>query len=323
MVTTLRTPTIHDFELNGSVSPLVGLRKAVGLGTWSPTRPLGGWLMVYALIKASGALVPIVDRDDQVMEAAKELGHIDWSQYLDGGVWNDTHDEKVRVGVPTGLEFHDETTVLAKAHGKTGFWTEGHLFDRTDPESWERHLPRDKWPTPNDLDRADHFWNLSQMLKGTPRPLGLSAHGLMAESPCGKRIIWCKVTQAAVCELPKNPGSTAEPLLKGSPLRIVQMRKGMVTRSDRPCGACDCPAGSCEGLLRKAVHSGNMSQMIPQDLEGVDPAGEENRLPSGVRFDRLVSAVMKRFSLSRDDALAWLEQLQAEQTEQQKLRRTA
>lgn len=278
--------------MHGSVQPIVGMRK--GAGGYVPRRQLGGWLMTYGKVAPDGSVVPTVDRDDQVMEAARELGHIDWQSYLAKGAWNDTHDEGVIVGHPTGLEFHDGSTELSKASRKVGFWTEGHLWDPEDARSWTAFGC--STPSPRELERADHFWHLATMLKGSPRPLGFSAHGLMALSPCGKRIIKCKVTQAAICELPKNPDATID-LVKGSPLEL--MRKGIVTRSDRPCGRCSCPAGACEGLL-KGTSTSTISSIAPQDLEG---ANTDN---AARKMRKLVQAVAARYGIEESDALDWV-----------------
>lgn len=232
------------FVLNGAVVPLT---MAKGTSRAPPTRPLGGWLMTYGKVADDGTIVETVDRDGHVVEAARELGRIDWSPYLDGGLWNDTHNEDVIVGLPESLEFHDGTTPLSLAHGKVGFFTTGRLFDRDDPASWDG---LGRVPSAHELDRADHFWRLAHLLKGTPRPIGLSAHGGMRLSPCGKRIVYAVVKASAVCELPKNPDATLEPLELGRQ-GLLALRKGV---GAAPCGACRCPAGACAALA-KGVHA--------------------------------------------------------------------
>lgn len=290
------------FTIKGDVLPLVALRKAVA-GEWRPRRAMGGWLMTYGKVGPDGGIVPTVDRDGHTVEAAKELGHIDWSSYMKGGAWNDTHDEGVVVGLPTSLEFHDGTTALSKAHGKVGFWTTGYLLDREDPKTYEG---LGRTPTPNEFARADHFWSLSHLLKGMPRPLGLSAHGLMALSPCRTRIIYAKVDQAAVCELPINPDATLESLAKSlddSPLSVL--RKGMVGRA--ACGRCTCPPGACEGLLRKAVHTGEIGTraVVPESLEG--GVSDTDTSGSGQdRHERLVEMIMARYMIDRPKAERWI-----------------
>lgn len=285
---------IERFALTGSVLPLVALAKSAGAPR-APSRPLGGWLMTYGKLGPDGGIVPTVDRDGHTVEAARQLGNIDWSTYLREGRWNDTHDEEVLVGIPSTLEFHDGTTALSKSHGKVGFWTTGHLFDRRDPASWAG-LGRS--PRPVELERADHFWETAHLLKGTPRPIGLSAHGLMALSPCRKRIIYAKVTAAAVCELPVNPDTTLEPLelaVDGSPLAFL--RKGMVGAD--PCRSCRCPAGACANLLRKGgVTAGALASVTPEDLEGSPARGD------GV--SDLVDAIMKRHHVDRATAERWV-----------------
>jgi hypothetical protein len=255
--------------------------------------------MTYAKIGPEGGLIPTIDRDEHIMEAAAELGRIDWAPYLTNGLWNDTHDEGTLVGVPTNLEFHDASTPLAKAHGKVGFWTAGHLFDRADPSSWELYTSH--VPTANDLDRADYFWQVAQMLKGLPRPLGFSAHGDMALSPCRRRIVWCRVKQAAVCDLPKNPDATAE-LLKGSPLELL--RKGLaaaVEEDPEACEACDCET------CRKGVGSAAPPAPVEERAQIAQPAPEDGFTPTGsLAMDNLTRAVMRRFFVDQATAERWI-----------------
>jgi len=287
---------IVSFTLDGHVWPLLKGRSAA----LQHTRPMAGWLMTYGKLTADGIVVPTVDREGHVMEAARELGLIDFSDYLRKGVgvWNDTHKPEIIVGLPDTLEFHDGSTAMSKAHGKVGFWTSGHLFDRTDPGSWDglrddRGRPR--VPTPQEFSRADHFWRLSQLLKGTPRPLALSADGSMWVSRCGGRIVRAKVEAAAVCELPQNPDTTLEPMLMsvaGTPLDFL--RPGMVSGE-----FCRCGDDSCS--MSKAVHAGSssMAAMAPEDLEGSKP-------DDGVNMARLVDMVAERFKLSQKDAQRWV-----------------
>lgn len=282
---------IAAFTLTGSLLPLVGLTKSAG-APWTPTRPLGGWLMTYGKIGPDGGVVPTVDRDGHTVEAARELGHIDWDPYVKGGKWNDTHDENIIVGVPETLEFHDGTTPLSKAHGKVGFWTTGHLFDRQDPQSWA-NLGRT--PRADEFDRADHFWGLAHLLKGTPRPIGLSAHGGMALSPCRRRITFARVDAAAVCELPVNPDATLEPLELARRSPLAFLRKGMIGAA--PCGACRCAPGSCDGLLRKGgTTTASIAAAVPEDLEGGDDA------------EAAIRAIMARNNVTRAVATRWLVQ---------------
>lgn len=289
---------IERFKIAGAVTPLIGLRKAVGseTGGWVPTRPMGGWLMTYGKIGPDGGVVPTVDRDGHTAEAARQLGLIDWSGYLKGRRWNDTHSDRV-VGLAHTLEFHDGSTDLSKAHRKVGFWTTGHLFDRDDPQSFGDYSPTDE-----ELAKADHFWSLAHILQGTPRPIGLSAEGLMALSKCRRRIIYAQVDQAAVCEVPVNPDATLEPmelarLLEGSPLAFL--RKGMVGAS--PCGKCSCPPDACRGMFKAVHHAGAVPNVVPEDLEGkaADTAG-----PSPT--ERLILRIMQRFEVDRATAMRWL-----------------
>lgn len=273
-------PTAEDadlrFALNGAVVPLT---MAKGGPRPPPSRPLGGWLMTYGKVLGDGSIVETVDRDGHVVEAARALGGIDWGPYLNGGLWNDTHDEGVIVGLPESLEFHDGTTPLSLEHGKVGFFTTGRLFDRADPSSWEG-LGRE--PSAHELDRADHFWRLAHLLKGTPRPIGLSAHGGMRLSPCGTRIIYAVVRAGAVCELPKNPDATLEPLELGRQ-GLLALRKGI---GAAPCGACRCPSGSCA------------AQNVRTD------AGEGTR--TRTTFGRMVGRLMTSANVDAATAVRWL-----------------
>ena len=295
---------VHDFYLPGEVVPLLKSQVQARVGGHYPTRPMAGWLMTYAKLAADGSLVETVDRDRHVVEAARELGKIDWQPYVKGGFWNDTHDEQTIVGVPTLLEFHDQHTELAKAHRKVGFFTAGHLFDRKDPSSWM--LYTDRVPTERELDASDRFWTIATMLKGMVRPLGLSAHGKMALSPCRSRIIWCQVSQAAVCELPKNPDATLEPMelaVRGAQLPIELLRKGMVGR--RACGACSCPPWACEGLLRKSGEDGK-PQPLPGETESQASFEGERIDQFETELDDLITILETQFFLSREDATNYL-----------------
>lgn len=250
-----------------------------------------------------------MDREKQWFEAAQALGQIDFSEYLAKGRWNDTHlwDDKantgVMVGIPTELEYHDETSPLAKAHRKVGWWTEGHLFDRHDPESWTRFGAE---PTAEDLDRADYYWQLGQLLKGTPRALGISAHGKMLLSPCGKRIIWAKVQHAAVCEVPQNPDSLLYPLRMAVPIHRTMV-------GANPCESCACPPGACRDLrLLKATTAGTMAATVPEDLEQTtvgdgDPELPERTSDTEIRVERLVKLLLERNpGTSRAGVLKWV-----------------
>jgi hypothetical protein len=204
------------FLLRGDIIPMPTLAKAAGKS--GTGRSLGGWLTTYGKIGPDGGIIPTVDRDRQTFDAARELGHIDWSQYLTDttrGFWNDTHRDgvvaspRILVGVPRTLEFHDGSTELSLAHGKVGFWTTGHLWDRDDPSSWEDWT--DYTPTDLDLERADYYWTLANtIMHNLARKLALSAHGSMRVDLTRRHITWAQITQAAVCEVPRNPDSTLD-----------------------------------------------------------------------------------------------------------------
>jgi len=285
----------HPFALRGTVQPLV---KAVEGTVWTPSRPMGGWLATYGKIGPNNVVVPTKDRENQVFEAAKTLGQINFDTYLAKGRWNDTHDEGVIVGIPTALEFHDQETDLAKAHRKVGYWTEGHLFDRADPRSWELYGYE---PSEAELDRSDYYWRLSRLLKGTPRPLTLSAHGKMLLSPCGERIIWAKVNQAAVCEVPQNPDATLLPLEMA-----IKVHRGMLGRA--ACATCSCPAGACRNLLRKGATGTSIAPIVQESLEGDAHRSEaEQGTDTKRKLNRLVAMVAKRMKCTDAEARAWVQ----------------
>lgn len=252
---------------------------------------MGGWAAVYGQIGDDGKVVPTTDRDNQVFEAAGQLGLIDWMPYMKGRDWNDTHGDAL-VGVGTVLEFHDGTTDLSKAHRKVGFWTAGHLYDREDPQSWERF---EKSPSPLELDRADFFWNMAMLLKGTPRPLGFSAEGGMLLSPCGRRILQARVDRVSLCQVPVGPDATVEPM--------SVMGKAIVT-TDAVCGRCACPAGGCQVKLAKA-------EQAPMDTsEGIGRGSVKDDTPE---FDpetpsvrELVQLTMKYKGCDEAKAVAWV-----------------
>lgn len=250
----------HPFQLLGTAEPL---RKAsAGVDGHEPSRALGGWATTYGKLGADGQVIPTWDRDDQVMDAARELEGIDWSAYLrgGGGFWNDTHiggragDRQIKVGIGTALGFHGPGSELAQDHGKVGWWTAGHLWDRADPSSWT--LYTDYRPTPQDLDRADYFWDLATgPLRGADRTLGFSVDGLMRTSPCRRRIIWAAVQEVALAVGPANPDCTVEVLHKaqGVAQGFDFLRPGLIGFDALPaeCGRCRCPPGVC-GLARMA-----------------------------------------------------------------------
>jgi hypothetical protein len=269
---------LQPFVMDGVIVPL---RKA-GTDTRSFTRPMGGWLMTYGKMMPDGKVVETKDRDGHVVEAAREVGMIDFTEYRKGGLWNDTHDESVIVGIPTALEFHGVESPMAKSHGKVGWYTEGHLFDRHDPRSWaglRGANGRPRTPTPHELDRADHFHRLANLLKGTPRPLGLSAHGQMMLTP-ENRIVWAKVPAAAVCELPVNPDATLEPLMKA--MRGVPLHE----------------------VLAKSVNAATLAAAVPQDLEGVDSDAASS---AGISDkEQLLQFLMDSYKITRPEAVRWI-----------------
>lgn len=261
------------FRVAGRIGVL-DLRKGVSAPDLlcSRTRPLGGWLMTYGKLDALGGLVPTRDRDGQTSEYAREIGYVDFRGY---DRWNDTHQRGVVVGLPAPgrLEFHGAASPLAKAHRKVGYWTEGWLFDRHDPGSWaglrdDRGQPRR--PTAHEFARADHFWSLANLLKGSPRSLGFSADGICGTTRDEASIVWGIVQAAAVCETPKNPDTTAEILDLATPMRV----------------------------LAKAQAA---ASIVPEDLE-LQLRGEE-------AFEYIVGRMVELYNLERATAARWLYQL--------------
>lgn len=289
------------------------LAKADAKSGWMPTRPLGGWLATYGKIDENGRVVPTVDRQGHIFEAARTIGQIDFSDYLGKGRWNDTHlKPKVWVGVPTSLEHHDESSELAKAHRKVGWWTEGHLYDRFDPRSWT--LFGDYEPTVEDLAKADHFWQIATMLRGLPRPLGFSAEGQMLLSPCKSRIIWARVDGNAVCEVPQNPDTAASPLALAVPdgTPLVPEMAGRL-----PCDTCSCPAGARCKLTAASAAAAPLAKAQTIGRGTFASAGDpydpttlvevRHREAAGTTDDDLIALVMRRFGVTQRTARRWVQ----------------
>jgi hypothetical protein len=273
----------RDFRLYGSVSPL--LEKAVVTG-YRPRRRLGGWLATFGKIGPNGGIVPTVDRDGHVFAAARQLGLVDWSAYLEKGLWNDRHFDglihkpETIVGIADTLEFADEHTSLGQAHRKVGFFTTGHLFDRADPRSWEG---LGRTPRPHELAKSDEYWELAQLLDGTPRELGFSAHGKMALGQDGCSIAYAKISQCAIAQLPKNPDATVQLLSKA------------------------CAAGPISDLAKAVTADNPLGRaIVPEDLEATpDRSSSEQEA-----VQRILQRLMDRYNLSKAQAQralnAWL-----------------
>lgn len=324
---------VRPFGIGGVISTAVELVKGNPSGH-VPKRQLRGWLTTYGHLTDDGTVVPTVDREGQINEAAAQLGMIDWSAYVRNGLWNEGHraplphgrfPRKVKgniavyVGVPTSLTFHDGTTELSRSHRKVGFHTGGHLFDRNDPRSWTDYT--DHVPTERELRKADELWEIAEAVKGTPASLAFSAHGLMAQSKCKRRIVWATISQAAIVTVPINPDCDAEAVEmvkgligdSGDPLDIIGRSKvGDSTPS--PCGRCSCAPGLCEGLRRMVkgsvspsgvvlpVTGSNPTQGSSDELGDADIA---NRTRS---FDRLIRAIMEQNpDIDQDTAIRWIE----------------
>lgn len=308
--------TLHEdhrlapFHMEGQVMPIHAEAMLKSTGR-VPRRPLAGWLMVYGTLDARDNVVPLRDRQGHLHEVAKELGRIDWTPYMEKGAWIDNHrwlfpdgtpaphgvrpknGKRVHVGRAHTIEFHDGTTPLSKAHRKVGFFTTGELFDRNDPSSW---AALGRAPTPEELARADHYWDLAHMLKGTPRPLAFSADGLMAVSKDRAKIMWARVDAAGVCEIPQHPATTAEPMTMShrpsqvtphTPFEIMEMA---VQHDSLMSTGPTTPR--TEGELEVAA--------VQNDWQAVGGNPEQHRL------DLLIAQVAERFHTSRSTAKRWV-----------------
>lgn len=290
---------------------------------------MAGWATVWAQIMPDGRLVPVIDRDDQTMDCAAELAGIDWSSYLarGRGFWNDSHkggipgNRAIKVGIGRILQFHDADSPFAQEHGKVGWWTAGHIWDRDDPASWQ--LYTDYIPTSADLGRADAFWNVSQRLDGLNRPLGFSVDGRMRTSPCGRRIIWARVEEIAVAIGPSNPACTVEPVLAKSvgDDGLAFLRPGLIGRDETPaaCGACSCGPNAC-GLRRLAKSmAADVAPLAPESRSGVDvpqsvppdgPAGPSSPSSADVPTSvvrRLMRRLRNRYGIAEPRAIRALQ----------------
>jgi len=309
-----RTPSALPLQLQGSLLPLAKVASRVD--GHAPTRPMAGWATVWAQILPDGTLVPVIDRDEQTMDCAAELAGIDWSAYLQRsrGFWNDCHkgnipgNRAIKVGMGRILQFHDADSPFAREHGKVGWWTAGHLWDRADPASWQ--LYTDYIPTSIDLDRADAYWRMAQQLDGTERPLGFSVDGRMRTSPCGKRIIWARVEEIALAPGPSNPACTVEPLAvlaKASKELGAQglafLPAGLIGRNATPdaCGTCSCGPNACG--LRRLVKSdsGDVAPMAVESHGGA--VAEQPVAPPPTDLRRLLARVRKRYGLDEPGAI--------------------
>lgn len=269
-----RAPIVLDPELTPRLpwslsGELSVATKAAPVTGHVPTRPLQGWATTYATIQEDGTLRPVVDRDKQVFEAAGDVRRIDWSGYLNGGLWNDTHraplpngempdaamgQSTLYVGVPTMLEFCGPDHYIAQQQRRVGWFTAGHLWDRNDPSSWE--LYTDHVPTEEELARADEFWRIAQERADLGTALGFSVHGYMWVSLCKRRVLQAQINGLAVCETPANPACPAMPVtLEVAAKAIPEAVVGAARISDtvRPCGRCSCPPGVCGTILQKSV----------------------------------------------------------------------
>lgn len=294
------TPTVdrqgHTFEAAGQALGAIDWTEYLAKGLWNDTHLKdlatwsdGGTTRTFPIVRETSDGVTAENPEDR--RQSWDLRH---------GAFQRTK-QRALVGRGGVLEFHDAESPLAKAHGKVGFWTEGHLWDRNDPRSWT--AAGEYEPTSLDLDRADHFWTVATMLKGIPRPLGFSADGKMLLSPCETRIIWAKVNEVAVCEVPQNPHAVALPLQLSVPL-------GSASVLARPCDSCRCPPGArcapTPAALEKALRGNGApaantpAPPVPEDLEE-NAVGDDD----GDAVSRLVAAVVRQFHVSEGTARRW------------------
>lgn len=268
----MSTPTIeHRWTLQGTLEPL-----AKGPGSLS--RVLGGWLTTYGQIADDGSIVPTVDREGQVMEAASDISGIDWSGYMRKGLWNDRHDRTTIIGRPLSLEYHDASSPFAQLHRKVGFYGTGALFDANDSESFGDYKPSSR-----ELSAADGYWQAAQ----EPCNVSFSVDGVCKMSPCRKRVTNAWVDQMALYKGPlaHNPDAVVEQV--GS-TPFEWLRKGMV--GDGPCAKCVCAPGSC-GLLRKGATPA---------VAGVDKALESRRAKA------LIQLIIQLYGLDEASAKEFL-----------------
>ncbi len=281
-------PTIHrvverEFAVFGDLTrhlPSSLLKSDAALHV--PTRRLGGWAIPVGTVAEDGTSRVTPDRDDQDVEIATRLGRVDWSRYIAKGMWNDNHlaplpsgawpphaaarlragkRSPVYVGVATGLVYATPDSDLAKAHGKWGFYTWGHLFDPDDPASWKNYT--DHVPTDEDLERATYYYDIAKSLDNTDTRIGFSIHGSADFSACRRRIVGVSIPEVAICTAPRMPGATAD-ILKG---QAIEMQMGRAQVTTAVCGRCSCPPGSCLAIL-KGMEAADIGPALPQDLEG-------------------------------------------------------
>ena len=307
--------------MRGTLSPLI--KVTAGVEGHTPTRSMAGWATVWAMIGGDGALIPVVDRDNQTMDCAAELAGIDWTVYLQRGrgFWNDTHkggqpgNRQIKLGIGRTLQFHDAASPFAQEHRKVGWWTEGHLWDRDDSDSWR--LYTDYQPTALDLERADAFWKVARYLDGSGRPLGFSVDGRMRTSACGRRIIWARVDEIALALGPSNPACTVEPqapLAKAVDMvgeGLSRLPAGLIGAREAPaaCGACSCGPNAC-GLRRLAKsNAADVAPMAPESAGGVvsiAPAVLTPEADAGgepvARLRRVIAVLRNRYRLDEPGA---------------------
>ena len=218
-------PREEKFAIEGIVT--VPMEK--GDGAYS--RPIEGWATTYGVLDENGRIIPTVDRQGEIMYAASRPGLMDFSQYVKRGFINYKH-KTVLIGIPHEARFVGPEDELAHAQGKVGYWNAGHLIDRHDDRTWlspdgsiryrmtkRGEVTDEPWiPTPEELDLADHLWELGRKLQKTGRTLGFSIQGRKTKIKNGKdkaRIVYATVHQCAILPYPHNYDATIEVMGKG------------------------------------------------------------------------------------------------------------
>ena len=181
--------------------------------------------------------IATTDELDQQGEEIVQSG-LDFSPFLNRGWFNDNHGQKVTdvVGYPTGAKFVRKGSSLPNGRraNRNGWWVEGYLVNT--PKGRELH-------------------QLAGALEGTPRQLGFSIEGSIAERDRANR---ARVTKAVV----KNVAVTHCPVNVGT--EMYALAKALTAGSETGSPARD--GGS----------AGDGAPLRPQSLEGGKPYDDED-----------------------------------------------
>lgn len=218
---------MESYQISGFL--LVPMNKGGSLSPYS--RPLEGWATTYGVVGEDGQVIPTVDRENEVMLAASKPGMVDYSRYLSHGFLNDAHSARL-IGIPQSARFVGLSDPLANEQSKVGYYTDGHLVARGEPNSWlsldgsqRFRMAKDGTvsnkpyePTPEEFDKADHYFETGRDLQRGGRVLGFSLQGKKATrpGPDGTReITYALWDQLAVLPYPHNYDATIESMGKG------------------------------------------------------------------------------------------------------------